>query len=244
MRTMLPHRRTQFRCAVGSSFVKGRRRRWLPIAAVQAVDQLNAGIIVTDSRAKVVEINESAQSIVQLEDGLLISEDRLFTRRVFENTKLRQLISGVTAGRQPGTAGGRMLIGRCDSRPAYVLRVAPLDTGLELGERRLALVVVVDPVRHAPSETDLAEFFGLSTAEARLAAAIMVGKRLSAIAADRGVQITTVRTQLRSILNKVGAKRQSDLVRILSSTGIGSVAAGWLDAALDLLQLPLCLVGV
>jgi len=196
---------------------------------VQAVDQLNAGIIVTDARAKVVEINQSAQSIVQLEDGLLIREDRLLARRAFENTKLGQLISGVTVERQRGTAGGRMLIGRCDSRPAYV---APLDTGLEVGERRLALVVVIDPVRHPPSETDLAELFGFSTAEAGLAAAMMVGKRLSAIAADRGVQITTVRTQLRSILKKVGAKRQSDLVRILSSTGIGSVslavAAGWL----------------
>jgi DNA-binding CsgD family transcriptional regulator len=245
MRTMLPHRRTAFRCAIGSSVVKGRRRRWLPLAAVQAVDQLNAGIIVTDGRAKVVEINQSAQSIVQLEDGLLIREDRLFARRVFENTKLRQLISGVTAGRQPGTAGGRMLIGRCDSRPAYVLRVASLDTGLEVGERRLALVVVVDPVRHAPSDTDLAEFFGFSPAEARLAAALMSGKRLSAVAADHGVQITTARTQLRSILKKVGAGRQPDLLRILSSAGIGSVAvaAGWLDAALDLLRWPLCLVG-
>jgi DNA-binding CsgD family transcriptional regulator len=194
-----------------------------------------------------MEINQSAASMVQLEDGLLIREDRLLARRAFENTKLGQLISGVTAERKPGTAGGRMLIGRCDSRPAYVLRVVPLDTCLEVGERLLALVVVVDPVRNTPSETDLAEFFGFSTAEARLAAAMMVGTRLSAIAADRGVQITTVRTQLRSILKKVGAKRQSDLVRILSSTGIGSVslavAAGWLDAALDLLELPLCLVG-
>src|SRR6516165_4810974 len=99
--------------------------------------------------------------------------------------------------------------------------------------RRLALIVVVDPMRHAPSETDLAEFFGLSPAEARLAAALIAGKRLSAVAADRGVQITTVRTQLRSVLRKVGVKRQSDLLRMLSSTGIGSVcfATGWLDAA-------------
>jgi len=85
----------------------------------------------------------------------------------------------------------------------------------------------------------------LSPAEARIAAAMMAGKRLSEVAADRGVQITTVRTQLGSILKKVGVKRQSDLLRVLSSTGIGSVslAAGWLNAALDLLQLPLCLAG-
>ena len=81
-------------------------------------------------------------------------------------------------------------------------------------------------------------------AEARLAAALMAGQRLSAVAADRGVQITTVRTQLEAILKKVGVKRQSDLFRILSSTGIGSVslAAAWFDVAPDVLQLPLPLV--
>ena len=53
------------------------------------------------------------------------------------------------------------------------------------------------------------------------------------------------RTQLASILKKVGVKRQSDLLRVLSSTGIGSVslAAGWLDVALDVLQLPLAVAG-
>jgi DNA-binding CsgD family transcriptional regulator len=219
--------------------------KWPPYIALQALDQLAAGVIVTDGGAGVVEMNRAGEAIVRLEDGLVIRNDRLCARRVFETTKIGKLISAATVEGKPDAAAGRMLIGRGDALPAYVLTVAPLRTGFAADERRLALVVVVDPVRHAPSETDLAEFFGLSPAEARLAAAMMAGKRLSAIAADRGVQITTVRTQLVSILKKVGVKRQSDLLRILSSTGIGSVsfAAGWLDVALDLLQLPLSLAG-
>jgi DNA-binding CsgD family transcriptional regulator len=190
-------------------------------------------------------MNRAGETIVRMEDGLLIREARLCARRAFETTKITKLIAGATAEGKSDAAARRMLIGRGDALPAYVLTVAPLRTGFAADERRLALVVVVDPVRHAPSETDLAEFFGLSPAEARLAAAMMAGKRLAAIAADRGIQITTVRTQLASILKKVGVKRQSDLLRILSSTGIGSVslATGWLDVALDLLQLPLCLAG-
>jgi DNA-binding CsgD family transcriptional regulator len=114
------------------------------------------------------------------------------------------------------------------------------------GGRPLALIVVVDPERHSPSESCVVDLFGLSPAEARLAAALMTGKRLSAIAADLGVQVTTVRSQLGSILKKVGVKRQSDLVRILSSAGIGSVslAAGWLDVVLEALEMPLSLAGV
>ena len=103
-----------------------------------------------------------------------------------------------------------------------------------------------DAAQHAPSETDLAEFFGLSPAEARVAAALLPGKTLAGIAAASGIRITTVRTQLASILRKVGAERQADLVRILSSTGIGSVlfAAAGLDVAVAALQIPLSLVGI
>src|SRR5439155_11361750 len=127
--------------------------------------------------------------------------------------------------------------------PAYVLTVAPLRADLAVGDRRFAMIVVVDPERHSPSENDLAEFFGLSPAEARLAAALLTGKTLSDIAANSGIRITTLRTQLGSILRKVGAERQSDLIRILSGTGIGSVslAAGCLDIAVTVAQLPLSL---
>jgi hypothetical protein len=71
-------------------------------------------------------------------------------------------------------------------------------------------------------------------------------RSLAEIAVNSGIRITTARTQLGSVLRKVGAKRQSDLIRILSSTGIGSVslAAGWLDVALEVAQIPLTLAGV
>ena len=123
--------------------------------------------------------------------------------------------------------------------PAYVLTVTPLRAALGVGDRRLAMIIVVDPERHIPSEGDLAEFFGLSPAEARLGAALLTGKRLSVIAANSGIQVTTLRTQLSSILRKVGVARQSDLVRVLAGTGIGSLSlsAGWLDIALSVTQM-------
>jgi len=47
-------------------------------------------------------------------------------------------------------------------------------------------MVVVDPQRHSPAAEDLAEFFGLSPAEARLAGALLTGKTLAQIAAGTG----------------------------------------------------------
>ena len=159
---------------------------------------------------------------------------------------LDKLISAAAAVDKTGIAAGRMLIGRGDGRPAYLLTVAPLHPDLAIGDRPLAMIVIVDPDRHSPSDSELVELFGFSPAEARLAAALMTGKTLTDIAAEFGLRVPTLRTQLRSILKKAGAKRQSDLVRIFANAGIGSVsmAAGWFDIALEMLQMPLAVFGV
>jgi DNA-binding CsgD family transcriptional regulator len=226
------------------SFTEAHNRRWMSSVAVRALDQLCAGVIIADNNGRVIEMNRAAEFIVQLDDGLNICNGRLCARRTFETTKIAKLIAGATDAKA-GAAAGRMLVGRCDGLPPYVLTVAPLRTNIAVDDRRLAMIVVVDPQRHSPSEADLVEFFGLSPAEARLAAALLTGKTLAQIAASAGVRITTLRTQLGSILRKVGADRQSDLIRILSSTGIGSVslAAGWLNLAEAVTQLPLWLSG-
>jgi DNA-binding CsgD family transcriptional regulator len=220
-----------------------RSLRWRSSVALRALDQLCAGVIVTDNTGLVIEMNRAGGAIVQLGDGLLIREGHLYARRVFETTKLASLIAGATE-ENSRVAGGRMVIGRCDGLAPYVLAVMPLHAA-PFDDRCLAMIIIVDPARYVPSERDLADLFGLSPAEARVAAALMTGKSLADIAAAAGVQITTVRTQLRSILRKVGVKRQFDLVRILSSTGISSsisLSAWWFDAALAAAQMPLSFV--
>jgi DNA-binding CsgD family transcriptional regulator len=226
--------------------VYAQKRTFKSAVAVQALHQLNAGVIVTDSCVEVVDVNAAAELIVQLQDGLLIQNDKLRARRAFETTKLAKLVAGVTGFDRQGPAAGRMLVGRCNGRSPYVLTIAPLRIGTVVNDSRLALIVVVDPEQQSPSQKDLAELFGLSPAEALLAAMLLTGKTLSQIGVSAGVQITTLRTQLRSVLRKVGARRQSDLMRILSSTGIGSLSflIEWLDASLDALQIPLSLAGI
>jgi DNA-binding CsgD family transcriptional regulator len=222
----------------GWSHSEAHNRRAKLSVALTALDQLCAGVIVTDSGGLVIEVNRAAEAILRIEDGLLIRDGRFHARRAFETAKLARLIAGATEGIAP--APGRMLIGRYDGLPPYVLTVTSLPA--EVASRRFAMIIVVDPARHCPAERDLAEFFGLSPTEARVAAALMTGKSLSDIAAISGVQITTVRTQLRSILRKVGVKRQFDLVRMLSATGIGSSLPGWwLVCASAIAQMPLSL---
>ena len=75
------------------------------------------------------------------------------------------------------------------------------------------MVIVTDPDAQSVSASDLEDCFGLSPVESRLA--LMTGKKLANIAVVFGVQITTLRTQLSSILRMAGVKRQIDLLRVL-----------------------------
>ena len=161
-------------------------------------------------------MNRAAEHILRRDDGLTVRQGKLFAQRVFEQNKLARFIA-VAANGKIAAAVGRMLVGRHGGRVAYILTVAPLGVELAVYERPLAMILVADPDARAPSERDLAEFFGLSPAESRLAMALLAGNVLHDIAAASGVRITTARTQLSSILRKVGVTRQAELIRVLSS---------------------------
>ena len=193
-----------------------RNLAWKSAAALRALDQLAAGVIITDGDGRVVEMNRAAEHILRRDDGLTVRQGKLFAQRVFEQNKLARFIA-VAANGKIATAVGRMLVGRHGGRVAYILSVAPLGVELAVYERPLAMILVADPDARAPSERDLAEFFGLSPAESRLAMALLAGNVLHDIAAASGVRITTARTQLSSILRKVGVTRQAELIRVLSS---------------------------
>ena len=98
----------------------------------------------------------------------------------------------------------------------YVIRVAPIGAELAAFYQPVAMVIITVPADICASERELVELFGLSPAESRLAVALARGKRPPAIAEEFAIRITTVRTQLRSILTKLNVERQSDIVRLIS----------------------------
>ena len=181
-------------------------------AANLALQYLSVGVVLTDADGHVLETNELAADILRLKDGLQMRGGRLTALRSFESSKLAAIVAGKSE-----SADGHLLIGRRGDRRPYAVTVAPLNA--DEGGRRIAMILIVNPDWQNPSERSVAEFFGLSPAESRLAAALMKGRKLREIARDTGVEVTTLRTQLSSILKKVGVARQVDLVRMLSSIG-------------------------
>ena len=78
-------------------------------------------------------------------------------------------------------------------------------------------MTIVDPEhrRELPVER-LTQVFGLTPAEARVAAALSQGDRLEEIAASGGVTVGTMRSQLKAIFAKTGATTQAVLVGLVA----------------------------
>jgi DNA-binding CsgD family transcriptional regulator/PAS domain-containing protein len=182
------------------------------------LDNMSVGALVADQSGQVRFANAAAEEILAENDGLGRRDNRIQAARSFEtNSLLAALRDAAVTGRADKREGGALLIARPSGKLPYAVVVMPLTaTAGGEGKGARALVFVSD-LAHRNNELAprLSQLFGLSKAEARVAAGIAEGRRLTEIAQEFDVRMPTVRTQLRAVLKKVGASRQADLVRIV-----------------------------
>jgi DNA-binding CsgD family transcriptional regulator/PAS domain-containing protein len=195
---------------------------WQSSVAWRALDQLAAAVIIADRDARIVRVNRAGEDLLSRGRALSVRHGKLCTGRSFETDKLRALIGAAAVPDKLDPAIGRMLVGSRDRDLPCVLTVARVTAELAVFDRPLAMVLAAAPEQRLLAAADLAELFGLSPAESRLAVALMGGKKLHDITIETGVGISTLRSQLSAILKKVGADRQVDLIRILTSVPVVS----------------------
>lgn len=108
-----------------------------------------------------------------------------------------------------------------DGIPAYVAHVIPVRRSAHdvFGDSFALLLLVPVASDRAPSATLMKSLFDLTPSEARVAQGIAGGATPEAIAAEGEVAISTVRTQLRRVLEKTGCARQADLAALLARIG-------------------------
>lgn len=94
-----------------------------------------------------------------------------------------------------------------------IVRVSRVET--DAGKPPLALVLSTELVWPEGFETTVQEAFGLTPAEVEIVRGITLGLPVKDIAEARGRSAETVRTQLRSILQKTETHSQSELVRVV-----------------------------
>jgi DNA-binding CsgD family transcriptional regulator len=211
-----------------------------------ALDRMPFAAILCDRTARAVWLNRPAEEMVRRGDGLRVAHGRVEAAAGNGvSAELRRLIAGAAADglhvRRRGAAGGSFEVEEAGGllplprpwplRPLAAMvtplpmPASPIDIALD-ATRPAALLLVNDPDRAVQLPTErLAKAFGLTGAEAKLAAALATGTSLSAYAETAQITIGTARWYLKQALAKTGAHRQSELVRHVI-TAVGPMTAG------------------
>ena len=190
--------------------------------ALASLDRLAVAAFVVDGSGAVHHLNAAARAFLADDGFVRIADSRL---RFSKNTLNAALDAALREATQTPSRFSLLPI-RSSKREMYEVAVSPLQGGrANVSDAPLALVVIAGPRPDAECIVRrVRPLYGLTEAEARVMAALALGATVDEIARTHGVRPSTVRAQVRSIFDKTGVHRQSDLVR-LALTGAPLVAA-------------------
>ena len=175
------------------------------------------GLFALDAGGAILFANSRGEAHIRTADGLRSEGGKLSAFLAAECAALDRLVREASADM---AGGGWTRVSRPSGGPPYAVFVAPLNVQDDelLAESIKVLVIVHDTGEHRRADAAmLGAVYGLTEAEARLASALSAGHSIESAAAKLGVQVTTARSQLKSVFRKVGVNRQQDLVRLLAS---------------------------
>jgi DNA-binding CsgD family transcriptional regulator len=179
---------------------------------VLTLDSAGCAAILIDKHGHVARFNRRAEELFCNEFG--IRNGRLWTATTSGMARLERFLRDIDHAKSiGGTLPAPILIAR-RGMPWLLIEAMPVTSaGNDIFEGCRAILMVSD-LAH-PSFTDkalLSVVFGLTNAEARLAAAICQGHDLNTVASTFGVSRQTLRSQLKVVFAKTGARRQAELV--------------------------------
>ncbi len=183
--------------------------------AASALDQLSVPVVVIDAHGRIEIANGPARSMFAANGALRVLRGKLSASPAGMDHRLQEAIAQALAGaRQPAV----LRIPR-GGDGAWILWIMPLPEAGPLVRPSAAalLVVKADSACICLDVSELTAIYGFTRAEAELAVALGNGETLNEVAARRNVKSSTVRTQLLSVLDKMGLHRQADLTRTLAS---------------------------
>jgi len=173
--------------------------------------------IAIDRSGVVLDVNNGA---LQLFDcNLCIRNRRLTTNDRQASLALRSLVDRLSAGPDDKPLTIEPIIVRRKDKSTVVIRALPIHPAARspfVAAGALLGFSVIE-VRPLLDQGLLRRVFGLTPAEARLAALMGEGKALEDAAEKLGVKRETARNQLKAIFAKTETNRQGQLIALLSS---------------------------
>jgi DNA-binding CsgD family transcriptional regulator len=171
---------------------------------------------VIDGRGRVKHANRLAQELMG--DGVTLVGGRPTASDPAINRRLQQLISSALVdGLTKNVSCVPTVIDR-DEAPWLWVEAMPVTAfRSDLFSAGRAILLLTDLTSQPQPDIGLLRIaFGLTAAEARLAATLASGIGLTEAAAARGINRETARSQLKSVFVKTGTRRQAELTGLIA----------------------------
>ena len=180
-------------------------------AATEAMALVGLAAVVLSAEGRVMAANSLAQ--VLGEHVTWLARDGLALKDPAASAKLKRQVSACASSGSMEAASSFPAWDAGGTVPIIVHVVPLAGERRELFEGGFALVLFTDPIVANPPNPDLVrQIFDLTAAEARVAVLLAQGCSVEEIARAHGVGLSTVRSQAKSILHKLGAHRQAEVI--------------------------------
>ncbi len=187
-------------------------------ASFEVLDRLGRGLLLVNSKGRIVVGNAVAWEILNEGDGLRSTFESIRASRPEENIMLREAIKkAVNAADAQQPFDAMLTISRPSLRRALNLVVAGKTPRNWCGEERnLASVFICDPERKmAMDPSALSGLYGLTKSEAALTIKLLQGETLETAADKLCISIETARTHVKRVFLKTSTNRQAQLVAMI-----------------------------
>jgi len=195
--------------------------------AQDALDSVPVGVIIVGVGGAVLGVNRVGREVMTARDVFSLGRGGLELSRDGRRTLVRDVVAELLRGRsgnRPSSQLSFSVARPSGQRPLSVTIMPVTDLGpASSPEEPGAILFLGDPDRTGEiDEPRLRQLYGLTAAEARVAALLARGYRLDEIAELLGVAYETTRKHLKKVLAKIETDRQADLVRTIV-TGPGGL---------------------
>jgi DNA-binding CsgD family transcriptional regulator/PAS domain-containing protein len=187
------------------------------VRTAQLLDGLRCAVLLTDERGAILYANRSAEFM--LRDGDLVQSVCGLLRPTTPSAAAELRAAIRLAARDEATigkAGLAICLTGPDAAPVFA-HVLPMTGGefrTRLQPEAVAAVFVGAPPNEQDGADTVAAAFGLTPAETRVLASLLVGRTLTETATTLGIAVATAKTHLEHIFLKTGVTRQADLMRL------------------------------
>ncbi len=207
------------------------RMKMLTGAALDALDCLTRGVVITGPEGEVRFANRAAENLLSDGDGLTTRGGRIVARHLRGERAMAGLIDNAakTAIGDGLSAVDAVALERPSGKPPIAVVAEPLsrshsDRLLDNTEHG-TILFLSDPDRIGlPSAGRLATLYALTPAESEVTSRLAHGDSRAVIARDLGVSEHTVKTHQTAVFAKLDVHRQAELVRRVA-IDIGDVGA-------------------